>query len=168
MNKKIILIVIAALVALGAGYIISKQTSDNKPAQTSTASDTPLPAAMGGTLDLTGQQLTELPESALNRTDITTLNVSNNQLTSLPAAISKLANLEVLNVENNRLVTLPAELVQLKNLREIHANNNRMTSLPGELSSMTQLTLLDISGNSISASQVDELKADLSTTEIKN
>jgi Leucine-rich repeat (LRR) protein len=166
MNSKVIGIILVVLVALGAGYFISNQSGNNgSPAQT-TSNNTTEPK--GSELDLTGQQLTSLPESVLNRTDITSLNLSNNQLTSLPADIVKLTNLRILNVENNRLTSLPAEISQLKNLQEIRANNNRMTSLPNEIGMMTHLKLLDISGNSISVDQVNQLKSNLPDTEIKN
>jgi Leucine-rich repeat (LRR) protein len=169
MPKKFIVIAIAALVALGGGYVISKQMSDSKLPEQSTGSNNAQSATkVSSTLDLTSQQLTELPDSALSRTDITTLNVSNNQLTTLPASIAKLTKLEVINVENNRLESLTPEISQLKNLREIHANNNRMASLPDELGTMNQLKILDVSGNNIPSSQVDALKAKLSSTEVKN
>ncbi len=172
MTNKIIMIVAAILLALGAGYFISQQSDNNepltKPPTQNEKENTSSPTGERETLDLTGQQLTALPESAFSNPDVTTLNLSNNQLTSLPADIAKLSNLEILNVENNRLESLPPEISQLTKLREIKANNNRMTSLPGEIGAMTQLKILDVSGNSIPTSQIEELKAQLSNTEIKN
>lgn len=166
MSKKVIGIIVAVLVVFGGSYFVARQNSkdglsDQTPAAT-TKSQT-----SGTTLDLSGQQLTSLPESVLSRADVTVLNLSNNQLTTLPAGINRLTNLEVLNVENNRLQSFPPEISQLKHLREILANNNRMTSLQSELGNMTWLQLLDISGNDIPTSDSSQLKARLPNTQVK-
>lgn len=163
MQKKAIGIFLVLVVVFGASYFISNQNNSDKPSN-QTATNTEV---AGATLDLSGQQLTSLPESVLGRTDLKVLNVSNNQLTSLPAGISKLTNLEVLNVENNRLQSFPPEISQLQHLREILANNNRITSLLAELSNMTWLKVLDISGNNIPVNDLNELKAKLPDTQIK-
>lgn len=171
MNKTYVGIFVAILLVFGGGYLLSNGGDKPAPApvvNTSNTADTPKTDTSGGTLDLSNKQLTELPSSVLNRTDITTLNLSNNQLASLPAGISTLTNLEILNVENNRLVSLPPELAELKKLREIHANNNRMTDLPVEIDGMSGLRLLDISGNNIPASRIEQLKAKLTSAEIKS
>ena len=162
MTKKIIIIVLTIFIVFGVGFFVSKQYSKDNTVNTSK------PASSGVTLDLSGQQLTRLPSSFLNQTNITVLNLSNNQLTSLPPSITSLVNLEVINVENNRLESLPSEINQLKNLHEIHANNNRMTSLPSTLGTMTWLTSIDISGNNIPQSDIAQLNAKLTQTQIKN
>lgn len=167
MAKKIIVIACVVLIALGAGYFISKQGNKDNPSNQANTSGIPGPQKGGATLDLSGQQLTSLPDSVLSRSDITVLNLSNNQLASLPPEISKLANLEILNIENNRLEGFPKEIDQLKSLREIRANNNRITSLPSELGNMTRLQLLDISDNRIPASQTEQIKSQLPNTEVK-
>lgn len=167
MGNKLIIFAVAVLVALGAGYAISSKDDKPSTSNNSTPTDAPNTESSGAVLDLSGQQLTSLPDSVLSRTDVTTLNVSNNQLTNLPADIAKMTNLEVINVENNRLTGLPPEIAQLKKLREIRANNNRMTGLPPELGNMTGLSLLDISGNSISQSDLEQIKAKLTRTQIK-
>ncbi len=165
MSKKVIGIVLAVLLVFGGAYFISKQNNSNGSSKTPVG--TSKSQTSGTTLDLSGQQLTSLPESVLNRADVTVLNLSNNQLTSLSAGIGTLTNLEVLNVENNRLQTFPPEISQLKHLQEILANNNRMTSLPTELGTMTWLKLLDISGNNIPANDLNQIKAKLPNTQVK-
>lgn len=170
MVQKTVIIIAAVFIALGAGYFVSKQnSSDSSQSQANTTDKTEVSKRKGPgvTLDLSGQQLTALPDSVLTQDDVTILNISNNQLTTLPADITKLVNLEVLNIENNRMESLPDEISQLKNLREIHANNNRMKSLPNALESMTQLKLLDISGNNIPSDQIQQLKSKLSGTQVK-
>lgn len=166
MSKKYIGIIVLVLVVFGGAYLISRP--DTKPTSQSNTTGTDSPVSGGKSVDLSGHQLTTLPDDVLQQTTITNLNVSNNQMTTLPAAISNLTNLEVLNVENNRLQTFPSEISKLTKLREIHANNNRMENLPDSLSTMTWLKVLDISGNSISASDIDHLKAALPNTQIKS
>lgn len=168
MTKKLTVVVLVVLLAFGIGYFFSRQNDVAKPASQNTAPETSRPEpSSGATLDLSGQQLTNLPDSVLSRTDLTTLNLSNNQLTGLPAGISQLTNLQVLNIENNRLESLPPEISQLKNLRQILVNNNRLKTLQPELGKMTWLELLDVSGNDIPASEIAELKAKLTNTQIK-
>lgn len=168
MAKNIILIALIILVALGTGYFISSKQSGGNASNGQAAQTSPSKSETSGTtLDLSGQQLTSLPDSVLSRSDITVLNVSNNQLAVLPADIAKLTNLTVLNIENNRLEGLPKELTQMKNLREIRANNNRIKSLPGELEGMTFLKFLDISGNRLSEEQAQQIQSSLPDTEVK-
>lgn len=154
--------------AVGLGYVLAQQAKDDKPRnQSGSTADTSGSKNSDSVLDLSGKQLTLLPESVLEQSNLVSLNVSNNQLSSLPAGIKNLENLETLNVENNRLTSFPAEISRLKKLREIRANNNRIISLPAELQNMKQLKMLDISGNSVPSDQLDELKIALPDTEIK-
>jgi Leucine-rich repeat (LRR) protein len=139
MRKNFVIAIIAILLAFGVGYSISQQDSAKPNNQALSPSSTD----SGKTVDLSGQQLTTLPDSVLSQTDITVLNISNNQLTSLDG-IGKLTKLEKLNVENNRLETVPADIEQLKNLKEADFSNNRLTS-----------------------SDIQQLKSKLSNTDIK-
>ena len=167
MARKNIVIMLVVAVMLGLGYIVAVQTNDSGPVKTDTTSKRSTTVSISGTLDLSGQQLTTLPESVLSRTDIKVLNISNNQLATLPSGISRLTNLVELNVENNRLQSLPPEISQLKKLRKLRVDNNRLASLPVELENMIWLTQLDISNNRLSVSQQDHLKSKLTNTEVK-
>ena len=61
-------------------------------------------------LDLRSMQLTELPESIGQLTQLTSLDLSSNQLTALPDSLGQLTQLTFLNLANNRLTTLPDSL----------------------------------------------------------
>ena len=159
----VVLIILIVLVASGTGYHITRQ-NDNKTAPQNSNNT---PDGTSKTLDLSGQQLTTIPESVLDQIDITSLNLSNNQLVTLPPGIGKMTNLKVLNVENNRLVTLPVEIGQLKNLTSADFSNNRLASLPPELGTLTQLKSLNLDGYKSSQSDIDELKVKLPNTEIR-
>lgn len=164
-QTRILIYTIALLALLGVGYVIGTRGNDTAPV-TQDTSLTPVSETRQSTLDLTAQQLTTLPESALKRTDITTLDLSNNQLSELPKTIANFQQLEVLIVENNRLLTVAAEISELKALRQLRLNNNRLSNLPDSIAAMKQLEKLDISGNDIPLSDVEQLKAALPTTEI--
>lgn len=165
MNKKLSLIVVGALIVFGVSYLVSKDRDKEPTTRTISSSEE---STGSQTLDLSGQQLTTIPESVLSQKAIRSLNLSNNQIVNLPTGISRMSNLEVLNVENNRLESFPAELSQLKNLTEIRANNNRLKSIAPVFETMTWLRVLDVSGNNIPSEEVTELKDKLPNTEIKN
>ena len=164
---KAILVIGVILFALGIGSFSRQQMDEYKYRTSNNTTDTSNSDPAGTTLDLSGQQLTALPEAVLSRTDVTVLNISNNQLVALPAGIAGMTNLVELNIENNRLELLPAEIAQLKNLRRLRVDNNRMTSLPPELANMTWLEQLDISNNRLPPSEQDAIKSQLTNVQIK-
>lgn len=168
MKKMIWALAALVIVVFGVSYFASKdnssQTKSNDSAETQPATN----ASNNQKVDLSGQQLTAIPASILSRTDITELNLSNNQIVILPAELGKMKNLQILNIENNRLEAFPPEIAELTSLREIRANNNRMTSLEDKLNSMTWLRSIDVSGNSIPSDIIDQLRSNLSNTEIKS
>lgn len=55
-------------------------------------------------LDLSGLQLTELPDSLWQLTHLIDLDLSENLLTDVPEAIGRFTNLDFLNLSENRLV----------------------------------------------------------------
>lgn len=58
-------------------------------------------------LDLSGNQIKELPDALFNLKNISFLDLTSNQITEIPNAINNLKNLEFLMVPFNRLKTLP-------------------------------------------------------------
>ena len=58
------------------------------------------------------------------------LNVSYNQLTEVPVEVARLNRLERLHVNNNKIGFLPLELWALKNLEELRADNNLIRAFP--------------------------------------
>lgn len=164
-NIGIGLLVLVVLAAFGVGYALSakrKASPANEP-----SISTPSASAGDTSVDVSGQQLTTLPASITDQTEITSLNASNNQLTTLPASIGKMANLTVLNVENNRLVSLPAEIGSLAKLKSADFSNNRLESLPPELGNLTGLETLNLDGYKGPRSDIDQLKLKLPHTTIK-
>lgn len=154
--KYLLAAIATATVLLGAGC---------SPVQTGApkekANDEATPSA-GPRLDLSGQNLTELPKIVLNRIELHELDVSNNRLTgALPAEIRQLAALEVLDASGNVMTGLPAEIGQLKNLRVLDLSDNRLTGLPLELGNLTKLQKLDLRGNLYSKYDLDIIRKSL-------
>ena len=159
-QNAIVVAAVLILLAFGVGYSINRSGSNTQINHSPTNTS-------GTSLDLSGQQLTSLPDYVLAKTDLANLNLSNNQLTGLPDGIGKLTNLTVLNVENNRLQSLPASIGQLKYLARADFSNNRLTSLPTELGNLTQLNFLKLNDYKGSPADIDALRAKLPNTQIK-
>ena len=107
-------------------------------------------------LDLSNNQLSELPTEITKLANLTTLDLRNNQLSELPTEITKLTNLTTLYLRNNQLSELPAEITQLTNLTWLDLRNNQLSELPTEITQLTNLTTLSLDGN-----QLSELPADI-------
>ncbi len=113
-------------------------------------------------LDLSAQNITKVPESVFNQTDLEELNLSgNNLIGSLPAEVGRLQKLKSLNISNNKMTGLPAEIGQLLSLEELNVSNNQLTGLPYELGNLKNLKTFTISGNPYSEKDLNIIKAAL-------
>jgi C-terminal of Roc, COR, domain/Ras of Complex, Roc, domain of DAPkinase/Leucine rich repeat len=120
-------------------------------------------------LDLSGLNLTEVPEAIASLTQLITLDLSDNQLSAILGWIVSLTQLRELDLSNNQLTIgpdlnaslkspqlhfffqqLPA-LKALTQLRGLNLSGNQLTSLPESISSLTQLTALDLSDNQLTS-----------------
>ncbi|HLZ80379.1 MAG TPA: COR domain-containing protein [Ktedonobacteraceae bacterium] len=91
------------------------------------------------------------------------LDLSNNDLTQLPPEIRHLINLEWLYLNHNKLSQLPTEVGQLANLRHLSLQSNQLTELPKEVGLLANLTGLLLDGNQLhrlpsEISQLDNLR----------
>ncbi|MEM6590625.1 MAG: COR domain-containing protein [Cyanobacteria bacterium P01_C01_bin.73] len=98
-------------------------------------------------LDLSGMELTELPEVLGQLTQLQSLDLSHNQLTVLPEWLGQLTQLQSLILSNNRLTALPEWLGYLTQLRSLDLSGNQLTALPESLGQLTQLQSLILSNN---------------------
>ena len=73
----------------------------------------------------------------------------NNQLTALPESFDNLTNLQELYAKNNRLISLPTSLGNMARLKEICVSDNQLTALPDSLGNLTRLTFLDLRANTL-------------------
>jgi hypothetical protein len=84
-------------------------------------------------LDLTGNQLTELPECVTGFTGLVWLGLNFNRITKLPEKIGALVNLQRLYVRENGLKALPVGFGKLRSLVELDAHGNRIAEPPVSL-----------------------------------
>ncbi len=116
----------------------------------------------GNVLNLSGQNLSKVPDSVFNQTNLTELNVSNNNLTgALQSQIGQLKNLRILNASNNQMTGVPAEVGQLSKLEVLNLANNQLTGLPYELGNLKNLKTLNLSSNSYSTQDLEVIKKGL-------
>ena len=93
-------------------------------------------------LDLSSQNLTELPDSIGEIDSLVELNLSNNQLVLLPESIGNLHQLTQLHLQSNNLTELPESIGKLTKLKVLVIHENRLTKLPKSIGNLTQLTIL--------------------------
>jgi Leucine-rich repeat (LRR) protein len=98
-------------------------------------------------VDLSGQELTEVPESVRTLTAMTALGLHNNRLSQVPAWLCDLTRLTVLSLGHNQLTELPPALGDLTALDALHLQHNQLTGVPDSLSNLTALTELHLEGN---------------------
>jgi internalin A len=102
-------------------------------------------------LDLSGNQLTALPESLGQLTQLQSLDLSRNQLTALPESLGQLTQLQKLCLYDNQLATLPESLGQLTQLRRLGLSRNQLTAVPKWIGNFTNLSNLGLSQNQLTA-----------------
>jgi hypothetical protein len=103
-------------------------------------------------LNLSRNNLTEIPATIGNLTALTRLDLSHNiKLTEIPATIGNLTALTELYIENNNLTALPAEIGNLTALNCLNLSDNKLTSLPTEIGNLTALNCLHLSNNPLAA-----------------
>lgn len=123
-------------------------------------------------LDLSGNQLTELPNDLPRLHKLRVIFCSDNPFTELPDVLGQCAQLSMVGFKacriahvsakalparlrwliltDNALRTLPAEIGQCTQLQKLMLAGNQLRSLPAELANCTRLELLRISANQLS------------------
>ena len=101
-------------------------------------------------LNLSNNQISDLPEAITKLSNLTELYLSNNQLSALPKSVIKLSNLTELYLSNNQLSFLPESLGNFSNLTELYLSANQLSFLPEFLGNFSNLTRLDLSRNQLS------------------
>ncbi|XP_014227683.1 leucine-rich repeat protein 1 [Trichogramma pretiosum] len=79
-------------------------------------------------------------------TNLCLLNLSGNQLTVIPDSIGKLGSLVTLHLDNNCIRALPQAVGKLHRLRILNLSKNQLSILPGNMKNLS-LSKLDISYN---------------------
>jgi Leucine-rich repeat (LRR) protein len=102
-------------------------------------------------IDLSGQQLTTVPDVVFVAVAAEKLDLSANALGALPEEISRLGELRTLGLSSNLLSGLPATLGQLSKLERLYASDNRLESLPDSIGGLAALVRLDLFNNQLRA-----------------
>lgn len=100
-------------------------------------------------LNLSGKNLSHLPEGLNKLSNLSTLNISNNNLDEIPEIVFEFKNLMYLNISNNKISILPKEIGKLTNLQYLDLSKNNITQIPAEISNLRQLRTLLLSTNPI-------------------
>jgi len=107
-------------------------------------------------VDLSNQQLTEVPENIFEMPKLQTLYLHFNNIDKLPEAISKLTNLQVLYLNQNKFTSFPKIVCSVPSIRELHLGRNRITDIPPEIGQMN-LRELSLSYNLLTGNLPKEL-----------
>ncbi|KNC51681.1 uncharacterized protein AMSG_12099 [Thecamonas trahens ATCC 50062] len=101
-------------------------------------------------LDLRASGLHSLPGGLLPAfVHLEELNLSRNELTDLPPQIGLLASLVKLNVSHNALTSVPAHIGHLSSLQWLYLRGNALTSLPETIGSLVSLRGLNVANNQL-------------------
>jgi small GTP-binding protein len=100
-------------------------------------------------LDISYNNLTELPDFIRELSGLTSLNIRNTTLTELPVFIKEMKNLKALNLGGNNLTELPTCIGELKKLTSLDISYNSLTYLPDFIGELSGLVSLNVGYNSL-------------------
>ena len=101
-------------------------------------------------LDLSGNQLTELPDELAEFSQLRILFCSENRFTRLPAVLGRCPRLSIVGFKSNRIHEVPAAALPSQ-LRWLVLTNNDISVLPPELGRCHQLQKLMLAGNRLTS-----------------
>nr|WP_198980186.1 leucine-rich repeat-containing protein kinase family protein [Herbaspirillum sp. ASV7] len=101
-------------------------------------------------LDLSGNELTSLPDDLPRLTRLRIVFCSDNPFTELPAVLGRCPALEMIGFKANRIEHVPGESLP-PSLRWLVLTDNRITQLPASIGRCTRLQKLMLAGNRLSA-----------------
>ncbi|MFQ6600680.1 leucine-rich repeat domain-containing protein [Flavobacterium sp. C3NV] len=123
-------------------------------------------------IDLGINKLKKVEKGIGNLKSLKTLKLNSNWKNQLDAKnlfneLHQLENLEILELWSCQSITeIPETISSLKKLKKLDVDNNLLENLPKSISTMHHLKTLRISTNKISLKDVNELRAQLTTTKI--
>jgi Leucine-rich repeat (LRR) protein len=100
-------------------------------------------------LDISLNNLKEIPLKVFKLTTLQILNCFNNNLIKIPNEIGRLINLQNFICSENSLIMLPNEIGQLINLQIFYCNNNQLKYLPNKIEQLINLQIFDCSYNQL-------------------
>ncbi len=97
------------------------------------------------------EDITALPESLGQLTNLQTLNLWHTPITALPESVRRLTNLQTLDLSFTRITALPESLGQLAKLQALDLTGTPITALPESLGQLAKLQTLDLRATPITA-----------------
>ena len=98
-----------------------------------------------------------LEQAIQEAANVTKLNLSNNNLKQLPAEFGDLINLTHLFVSNNCLSSLPTSFKQLKKLQLLDLSKNKLKGLSENIADLKLLERLYVEGNPLTVEEIRSL-----------
>lgn len=137
-------------------------------------------------LDVSGNQLTSVPEQIVALTALTTLNLANNAIESLPVLdeLKNLAHVDLggnqlkelsflchenlsllatLVISKNRLESLDPNIAKLVSLKKLDASDNALQTVPGELADLSRMKELLLQNNPLQDNRLKKMVAQKGT-----
>jgi len=93
------------------------------------------------------QDLSEIPDTLWELTEITHLFLTGNKIEKIPDAIQQLTKLQYLDISANKLTQLPDNILKLEKLNTLDISSNLLTQLPSNINQLRNLTTLDCFDN---------------------
>src|SRR5258708_34003059 len=84
-------------------------------------------------------ELTSLPVSLGQLTNLQQLDLTGNQITSLPESLGNLIRLKKIYLDGNQITSLPESLGNLIQIKEIQLDENQLVSLPERIGQPTNI-----------------------------
>lgn len=98
-------------------------------------------------LDLSGNNISNIPNSLGKLNNLSSLILRRNNLDSLPETISQLTQLNILDLSYNKFSVIPPSIGKLNNLRTLILKGNRLRKIPPEIANLDNLENLILDGN---------------------
>ena len=114
------------------------------------------------TLNLSRNSLTakNISSDTFDSEELNTLDLSHNELTEVPEGVGKARCLLVLNLSHNKLEAIPSQLLMnVTDLLNLDVSHNNLEALPPQLRRLTNLQTLVLSNNPLSHFQIRPLPA---------
>lgn len=100
-------------------------------------------------LDLSGNQLSSLPDDLDRLSKLRILFCSSNQFSTIPAVLGKCPNLSMIGFKANQITHIPEEAIPIENLRWFIVTDNALTKVPETLGRCRKLQKLMLAGNQL-------------------
>ena len=100
-------------------------------------------------LDISDNNIVDLPESLKNLTRLSFLYLYNNKITDLPSWIGVFRGLIRLDLPGNSLTTIPSSVAELTGIKYLDLSDNKLTAIPTGVAELTAIKELDLSNNEL-------------------